>query len=54
MPSSSLHPEDGGSMVLWEVGILSQHYTASEPRRPRLESSPLWEPKILHLFFIFL
>jgi len=23
--------EDGGSMDLWNVGILSQHYTASQP-----------------------
>jgi hypothetical protein len=32
----SLLPEDGGSMELRNVGILSQHYTASQPRRPRL------------------
>jgi hypothetical protein len=32
-----LHPEDGGSMDLWIVGILPQHYTASQPRKPRLE-----------------
>jgi len=31
-------PEDGGSMVLRNDGILPQHYTASQPRRPRLES----------------
>jgi len=30
----SLHPEDGGSMVLQNIGILSQDYTASEFRRP--------------------
>jgi hypothetical protein len=29
--------EDGGSMDLWNVGIVPQHYTASEPRRPRYE-----------------
>jgi hypothetical protein len=28
----SLHPEDGGSMVLRNVGILPQHHTASQPR----------------------
>jgi len=28
-------PEDRGSMVLWNVGIPPQHYTASQPRRPR-------------------
>jgi len=27
-------PEDGGSTVLLNVGILSQHYVASQPRRP--------------------
>jgi hypothetical protein len=29
----SLHTEDGNNMVLENVGILSYHYTASEPRR---------------------
>jgi len=32
------HLEDGGSMDLRNVGILSQHYMASQPRTPRLES----------------
>jgi hypothetical protein len=32
-----LQPEDGGVKIL--VNIQPQHYTASEPRRPRLESS---------------
>jgi hypothetical protein len=32
-----LCPEDGGSFELRNVGILQQ-YTASQPRRPRLES----------------
>jgi len=31
--------EDGGSMDLRNIGILSQHYTASQPRRRRLETS---------------
>jgi hypothetical protein len=35
--------EDGGSMVLRNVGILPQHYTASQPRRPRLESTSSWK-----------
>jgi len=30
------NPEDGGSMDLWNIGILLQQYTASQPRRPRL------------------
>jgi hypothetical protein len=34
-----LHPEDGASMDLRNVGILPQHYTVSQPRRPRLVSS---------------
>jgi hypothetical protein len=35
---TSLHPEDGGSMVLRNVGILSQHNMESQPRRPQLEA----------------
>jgi len=35
-----IHPEDEGSKVLRNVGILPQHYTASQTRRPRLEFSP--------------
>jgi hypothetical protein len=35
-----LHPEDGGSMDLQNLGILEQHYTVSQPRRPQHESSP--------------
>jgi hypothetical protein len=31
------HPEDGGSKVLRNVGILPHHYTPSEPTRRRLE-----------------
>jgi len=34
----ALHPEDGGSQVLQNVGILPYHYTASEPKRPQLET----------------
>jgi hypothetical protein len=30
--------EDGGNMVLLNVGILPQHYTASEPGRPGIET----------------
>jgi len=29
----------GGNEALRNVGILPQHYTTSQPRRPRLESS---------------
>jgi hypothetical protein len=36
----NLHTEDGGGMDLRNVGILLQHYTVSQPRRSRLESSP--------------
>jgi len=32
-----LHPEDGGSMALQNVGILLRHCLASEPRRPCLK-----------------
>jgi len=38
LPSSSSHPEDVRSKVLRNVGSLPQHYTASQRRRPRLES----------------
>jgi hypothetical protein len=34
----SLHPEDGGSKVLRNVGILPHHYTVSRLRRPRNQS----------------
>jgi hypothetical protein len=37
----NLHPEDGHSNDLWNVGILPQHYTASQPKRTQLEPSPL-------------
>jgi len=35
--ASILHPEDGGSTVLRNVGILPQQYTTPQPRRPRLD-----------------
>jgi hypothetical protein len=41
------HPESGGRKVLRNLMILSQHYTASQSRRPGLESSPSWKPQIL-------
>jgi hypothetical protein len=31
LPLSSLHPEDGGSFVLRNVGILPHYYTVSQP-----------------------
>jgi len=34
-----LHPEDGSSNVLRNVGVLPEHYTASQSRKPRFESS---------------
>jgi len=30
------HPEDGGTTVLQNTGILTQHYMISQPRRLRL------------------
>jgi len=44
-----LHPADGGSMDLRNVTILPQNYTASQPSRSRLESSPPWIPQNLAL-----
>jgi len=38
----SVHPEYGGSLDLWNVGILQQHWTASQPRRPRLQIEWHW------------
>jgi hypothetical protein len=39
------NPENEGSMDLWNIGILPQHYTASQPRRWR-QHGPLkrWYP----------
>jgi len=34
----------GGTKVLWNIGILSHHYSASQPRRPQPESSVPWQP----------
>jgi len=41
----------GDSMDLWNVGILPQHYMASQPRRTWLETSPPWKPQ--HLIQIY-
>jgi hypothetical protein len=30
-----IEPEDGSTKVLRNIGILSQHYIASQPRKPR-------------------
>jgi hypothetical protein len=38
---TSLHPEDGGSMDLRKIGVLPQHYTASEPRNLDLKPDTL-------------
>jgi hypothetical protein len=50
----SLHPEDGGSLNLRNVGILQHHCTASQVRRPRLESSSpppkKLKPRFLKIF----
>jgi len=32
----------------YNVSVLTQHYTASQPRRPRLGSLPPWRPQISH------
>jgi hypothetical protein len=54
--------EDGGSMHLWNVGILPQHYTASQPWRTRIltavKASNLTQLfcnklYLLHLYLIF-
>jgi len=53
LPTTLLHPEDGGSEDLWNNGILPQHYTVLQSRRPWLESSPPWEPWIFHSKYIY-
>jgi len=53
MPPSqyrSLHPEDGSSKVLQNIGIILQHYTVSQCRR--CESSLSCKPPILHAISI--
>jgi hypothetical protein len=45
----SLHPEDGGSMGIRKFGTVPQHYTASQPTRPRHGTSP-WKPLTTLLF----
>jgi len=34
-----IHPEDGGSKVLRNVGIMPHPYTGSQPRKLRFDSS---------------
>jgi len=41
-----LHPEAWSGKVLRNIGVLSQHYTASQLRRRRLESLPPWRRQI--------
>jgi hypothetical protein len=48
--TSTFHPEDGVSMDHWNVGILPQHYTASQPSRPRhftLKMGAAWTSETL-------
>jgi hypothetical protein len=49
LPYRPLHPEDGGSMDLETLVYNEQHYTASQCRRPRLETSLPWKPQNWHL-----
>jgi len=37
-----LYPEDRGSKVVRNGGVIQQRYTASQPRRSRRESSSPW------------
>jgi hypothetical protein len=41
--------EDGGIKVLRNIGILPQHYTALQLRRPRREFSSQWKPQTLRV-----
>jgi hypothetical protein len=33
-------------VVMWQVGILQQHYMTSQPKRPQLDTSSPWRPQI--------
>jgi hypothetical protein len=46
-----LEGEDGGSVILRNVGILPQWHTAPQPTRQRLESSSPWKPQILYCIY---
>jgi len=39
-------PEEGGSKVLRNVGVLTYNYTVSQPRRQGPESSSKWEQNL--------
>jgi hypothetical protein len=58
-PTTTLHgvtaqkTGDGGNMDLWNVGILPQHYTASQPTRPQHESSPPRKPRKFNRWWTF-
>jgi len=47
----AFQPEDVNSKILRNVGILPQHYTASQPRRPRLELNNMAAARNPHLAF---
>jgi len=44
------NPEVGGIMDLWNVGILPQHYTASQPSLQRRENLKFHVSSLRHLF----
>jgi hypothetical protein len=46
------NPEDGGSMDLWNIDVIPQHYTTSQPRRPRLSFLTFGFPWSLGVFRI--
>jgi len=43
-----LRPEDEDIIVLRNEGVLPHKYTASQPRRTRLESSSPWKPQFFY------
>jgi hypothetical protein len=42
--------EDGGLMLLWNMGWLSQNYTVLHARRQNSSGPPLWEPQIQYIY----
>jgi hypothetical protein len=49
----SFCPEDGGSTILQNIGIILQHCMLSQPRRLYLEFSLSWKPQSSHCKFFY-
>jgi hypothetical protein len=47
------HSDNGGSMLLWNVGQLERDYMTLHPRRLQTSYSPPWEPEISRVLINF-